>query len=222
MRAMILAAGRGERMRPLTDTLPKPLLEVAGCTLIEHQITKLVAGGVTDLVINLSWLGDMLREHLGDGAASGVTIRYSDEPDGALGSGGGIREALPLLGDAPFLVVNADLWCDFDYASLALAPDDLATLVLVDNPEHHPEGDFDLDDGRVQDRLGLTFAGIGLYRPSLLAALPRGRFGIASVLRQAMASGRVGGMHHRGVWEDIGTPERLQALRAQVEADQSL
>jgi N-acetyl-alpha-D-muramate 1-phosphate uridylyltransferase len=220
MHAMILAAGRGERMRPLTDTVPKPLLEIAGRSLIEHQIDRLVAAGVTDLVINLSWLGDMIRERLGDRTEGGVSISYSDEPAGALESGGGIREALPLLGDAPFLVVNADLWCDFDCASLALRPDDLATLVLVANPEHHPGGDFDLVDGRVHDRPAFTFAGIGLYRPSLLAALPRGRYGIASVLRQAMAADRVGGVLHRGLWEDVGTPERLRDLQARVMAGQ--
>jgi len=216
MRAMILAAGRGERMRPLTDELPKPLLEVAGRALIEHQIERLSAAGVTDIVINLSWMGGKIRALLGDGSRYGVTIKYSDEPDGALESGGGIREALPMLGDGPFMVINADLWCDFDLRTLVLAKGDLASLVLVDNPAHNPDGDFDLEDGRVRDRKRLTFAGIGMYRPSLLASLPRGRYGIASVLRQAMRADRVSGVHHTGVWQDVGTPERLAALRERL------
>jgi N-acetyl-alpha-D-muramate 1-phosphate uridylyltransferase len=221
MRGMILAAGRGERMRPLTDSCPKPLLEVAGRSLIEHQIDRLLAAGITEIVINLSWLGGLLRKHLGDGSRFGVRISYSEEPEGALESGGGIREALPLLGDAPFLVVNADLWCDFDLGSLVLADGDLAALVLVDNPAHHPDGDFDLLDGRVLDQPRLTFAGIGLYRPTLLAAHPRGRFGIASVLRDAMRLDRVSGMHHRGAWDDVGTPERLESLRVRVMGSQA-
>jgi MurNAc alpha-1-phosphate uridylyltransferase len=221
MRAMILAAGRGERMRPLTDTCPKPLLEVAGKPLIEHQISRLRAAGITDLVINLSWLGDAIREHLGDGDEFGVRIAYSEEPAGALESGGGIRRALPLLGAEPFMVVNADLWCDFDLSALALAPDDLATLVLVDNPPHHPQGDFSLEAGRVIDAPGLTFAGIGLYRPELLADETEERFPLAPILRRAMASGRVGGLHHRGGWVDVGTPERLAVLQQSLREAQA-
>jgi len=217
--AMILAAGRGQRMRPLTDQLPKPLLPVNGRPLIEYVIARLVAAGYQELVINHAHLGALIEARLGDGARFGARIRYSPEQP-ALDTGGGIRRALPLLGPGPFLVVNGDLWCDFDYACLTLAPTDLAQLVLVDNPPHHPHGDFVLRDGRVgaTGAPRLTFAGIGLYRPELFAACPPDAFALAPLLCAAMEQNRVGGVHHRGEWRDIGTPERLHALQAALAA----
>ncbi|NBC48681.1 MAG: NTP transferase domain-containing protein, partial [Gammaproteobacteria bacterium] len=215
MKAMILAAGRGERMRPLTDQRPKPLLEAGGKPLIIHQIERLRAAGFSELVINHAHLGGQIEQALGDGRALGVAIRYSPEGQGqALETGGGIHHALPLLGDGPFLVVNGDTWCDLDYRALRIAPADLAQIVLVDNPSHHPDGDFALQDGRVTDAGSprLTFAGIGVYRPALFAACAPGAFPLAPLLRAAIAAGRCGGLHHRGHWLDIGTPERLQGL----------
>jgi MurNAc alpha-1-phosphate uridylyltransferase len=219
MKAMILAAGRGERMRPLTDHRPKPLLEAGGLPLIVHQILRLRAAGFTELVINHAHLGEQIEQALRDGNSLGVSIRYSPEGEGrALETGGGIHRALPLLGEEPFLVVNGDIWCDLDYAALKIAPRDLAQIVLVDNPEHHPNGDFRLSDGRVSTAGGprLTFAGIGIYRPALFDGCTPGAFPLAPLLRRAMDAGRCGGLHHRGRWLDIGTPERLQALETML------
>jgi MurNAc alpha-1-phosphate uridylyltransferase len=217
MKAMILAAGRGNRMRPLTDHTPKPLLAAGGRTLMEHQIVKLAAAGFTDLVINHAHLGEQIEAHLGDGASHGVSIRYSAEGHGrALETGGGIAKALPLLtdGDAPFAVVNGDIWCDFDYARLSIADGDLATLVLVDNPGHNSDGDFALDGGRVSrhGRHRRTFAGIGVYRPALFEGCEPVAFPLAPLLHRAADAGRVGGLHHAGRWLDVGTPERLAQL----------
>lgn len=215
MRAMILAAGRGERMRPLTDRTPKSLLSVGGRPLIEHHLLRLAGAGYRDVVVNLAWLGGQLRAALGDGRAYGLHIHYSEEPAAALETAGGIRHALPLLGKDPFLVINADIWCDHP-----LAPHDpgkaLAHLVLVDNPHQHPEGDFALRAGLISDAGGdrLTFSGIGFYRPELFAGLPEGRHRLAPLLRQAMAVGRVSGEHHRGRWFDVGTPQRLRSTDA--------
>jgi len=213
---MVLAAGRGERMRPLTDRCPKPLLEVAGAPLIVHAIRRLAAAGMRDLVVNHAWLGDVLESALGDGAAFGVRIAWSPEPAGALETGGGIRRALPLLGDAPFAVVNGDVWCDYDLSRLPAEPDGDAHLVLVDNPPWHPAGDFALAGARVlgDGPARLTFAGIGVYRPRLFAGDHPDRFPLAPLLRAAMARGAVSGEHHRGEWCDVGTMERLEALRA--------
>jgi MurNAc alpha-1-phosphate uridylyltransferase len=215
MKAMILAAGRGQRMRPLTDHTPKPLLKAGGESLIVHQIRRLHAAGYRELVINHAHLGAQVEAALGDGRALGVQIRYSPEgAQGALETGGGIHHALPLLGNAPFLVVNGDIWCDLDYRALSLAAHDLAQIVLVDNPPHHPDGDFVLigDRARRQGSPRLTFAGVGIYRPALFDGCPAGAFPMAPLLRNAMDAGRCGGLHHRGRWLDIGTPERLQAL----------
>lgn len=214
--AMILAAGRGERMRPLTDHTPKPLLQVGGKPLIVWHIERLAAAGIGELVINHAHLGGMIEQALGDGRQWGVRIRYSPEGEGrALETGGGIHHALPLLGEAPFLVVNGDVWTDIDYRSLALPTDALAQLVLVNNPSHHPEGDFHLgDDGRVDD-LGaprLTFSGIGVYAPALFTDCEPGAFPLAPLLRGAMADGLVHGLRHAGRWVDVGTPARLAAL----------
>ena len=214
MRAMILAAGLGTRMRPLTDHCPKPLLEAGGKPLIVHHLERLRAGGIIDVVINVSYRAEQLVAALGDGRDFGVHIAWSRETT-PLETGGGIRQALPLLGEAPFLLVNGDVWCDLDPAGLPALGDDLARLVLVDNPDHHPQGDFHLDAaGRVhaEGEPRLTFAGISLLDPALVADEPPGAFALAPLLRRAMAEGRVGGHRHRGAWVDVGTPERLDAL----------
>ncbi len=214
MRAMILAAGRGERMRPLTDATPKPLLHAGGRALIEYHLDALVSAGITDIVINHAHLGAQIEAALGEGARYGARIRYSPEPAGALETGGGIYHALPLLGEGPFLVVNGDIWTDFDYRSLPDAISGDAYLVLVNNPEHNPSGDFCLQDGRVSaaDAARLTFSGIGLYRATLFAGCTAGVFPLAPLLRAAMTRAAVQGMHFKGQWWDIGTPQRLTAL----------
>jgi len=207
---MILAAGRGERMRPLTDHLPKPLLPVAGKPLIVWQIERLARAGICDLVINHAHLGEKIEQALGDGSRWQLRIRYSAEGQ-ALETGGGIFRVLSLLGEQPFLVVNGDVWSDFNPSRLALAEDDYAHLVLVDNPDHHPHGDFRLAAGRLyaDGEPRLTFSGIGAYRAELFADSAPGTFPLAPLLRTAMRAGRVSGMHHQGQWVDIGTPQRL-------------
>lgn len=210
---MILAAGRGERMRPLTDHTPKPLLEAGGKPLIQYHIDALARAGFRDLVINHAHLGQMLETHLGDGSRLGVRIAYSPEGQ-ALETGGGIFNALPLLGDEPFLVVNGDIWTDFDYCGVGLPAGRLAHLVLVANPAHHPEGDFALEDGLIRDAGAQrhTFSGIGIYHPALFRDCRPGAFRLAPLLRQAAAATRVSGELHQGRWLDIGTPQRLQML----------
>jgi len=211
---MILAAGRGERMRPLTDTVPKPLLRIGGQTLIERHVHALARAGITELVINHAWLGEQIEKALGNGEAYGVSIRYSPEGDASLETGGGIMNALPLLGSEPFLVVNADIWTDFPFDSLPLQPDGNAHLVMVENPQHHPDGDFSLSEGRLS-RSGpamLTFSGIGVYRPELFADCSPGAFPLGPVLRTLMDAGQVSGERYTGSWFDIGTPERLDAV----------
>ena len=221
MKAMLLAAGRGERMRPLTDTLPKPLLEVGGKPLIVHLVEALVAQGFRELVVNHAWHGERIVERLGDGGAFGAHVLYSPEPRGALETGGGIRRALALLGDGPFVAVNADIWTDFPFARLPDTGDVLAHLVLVDNPEHNARGDFALDGERVRERgePRLTFSGIGVYRAELFAERAEERFALAPILRDACRRGRVSGTHYRGEWWDVGTPERLAALDRRLRAD---
>lgn len=221
MKAMILAAGRGQRMRPLTDHCPKPLLQAGGKPLIVWQIERLRAAGIGQIVINHAHLGQQLETALGDGHTLGVRIDWSPEPE-ALETAGGIRLALEKLGPAPFLVLNGDVFCDLDLAGLTtgLAPDTLAHLVLVPNPAHHPAGDFLLGPDRQVRATGtagerLTFSGIGCYHPALFEALPPGRAApLAPLLREAMAAGRVTGQCHRGHWQDIGTPARLAGLDA--------
>lgn len=218
---MLLAAGRGERMRPLTDAVPKPLLEVGGRALIEWHLARLAAAGFRDIVVNHAHLGSMIESRLGDGVRYGVRIRYSAEGE-ALETAGGIARALPLLGDEAFLVVNADIYCEFDFARLppvleAMARNvaaELAHLVLVDNPPQHPGGDFALAAGRVAEQgPRLTFSGIGCYRSELFAGVPRGaKARLAPLLREAIAAGRVSGERFAGRWVDVGTPERLAAL----------
>jgi len=215
MRAMILAAGRGERMRPLTDRTPKPLLVAGGKPLIVRQIERLRAAGIEWIVVNLAWQAEAIEAALGDGTAFGVQLRYSREPDGALETAGGIRHALDLLGEDPFVVVNSDIHCDFPLARLQpLEPGDSARLVLVDNPAHHPGGDFALERGRVHldGASRYTYSGIGLFHPGLFKVLQPGVRPLRPVLEQAIAAGRVSGQHHAGTWLDIGTPERLAEL----------
>ncbi|MBV7438156.1 D-glycero-alpha-D-manno-heptose 1-phosphate guanylyltransferase [compost metagenome] len=218
MKAMILAAGRGERMRPLTDALPKPLLAVGGKPLIVHHIERLKAAGVTELVINHAWLGHKLLEALGDGSQFGVSIQWSAEAS-ALETAGGIVQALALLGAEPFLVINGDTWLDLDYRTLVNQPlgEDLAHLWLVPNPTQHPQGDFSLQAGRVLDTPALTFSGVGLYRPAAFAGLATGARKLAPLLRDWMAQGRVGGALLAGEWRDIGTVDRLRELDEQLQ-----
>jgi len=243
MRAMILAAGRGERMRPLTDHLPKPLIPVAGKPLIQWHLEKLAHAGISEVVINHAWLGSMIEQALGSGQQFGVSIRYSAEPR-ALETAGGIATALPLLGEDPFLVLNGDIWCDWDPAQakqLAVelkSRQRLAWLLMVPNPPHHATGDFLLDsDGLLHDELASTtdptaptqqanatnpirhtFAGIGIYQPKLFAQTPAYRPAkLAPLLRQAMKSNQVSGALHPSDWIDVGTPERLAALEGKIE-----
>jgi MurNAc alpha-1-phosphate uridylyltransferase len=213
--AMVLAAGRGERMRPLTDEVPKPLLPVRGKPLIVHHLERLAGCGVRDVVINVAWLGDRIRAALGDGAAFGVSIRYSDEGSQALETGGGIFRALPWLGSEPFLVVNGDVFTDFDFAALSIAPESWAQLLLVPNPMQHPRGDFALEDGRVVETgpMRWTYSGIGLYRTQLFDGCQPGRFPLLPLFRRAMAAGCLSGQIYHGVWSDVGTVERLAALQ---------
>jgi MurNAc alpha-1-phosphate uridylyltransferase len=216
MKAMILAAGRGERLRPLTDHTPKPLLEAGGQPLVEHIIIALVAAGFGELVINLAHLGEMIRTRLGDGSRWGANIVYSHEGEEALETGGGIQRALPLLGDAPFLAVNGDVAIDFPFERLRGQPAGLAHLVLAPNPDHHPKGDFALADGQALSagEPRYTFTGVGVYRPELFARRPPGKFPLGPLLREAMAEGLVSGELHRGFWMDIGTVERLREYDA--------
>ncbi len=214
MKAMILAAGKGERMRPLTEHTPKPLLKVGGKALIAHQIERLVRAGITEIVINHAKYGERIEAFLGDGRALGASIQYSREGEDPLETGGGVLKALPLLGPVPFLVVNADVWCDYSYPRLLTQPWGLAHLVLVDNPSHHPEGDFVLREGRVllSGAPRLTFSGIGVYRPELFDECEMGCFSLAAVIRRAVSFGLVTGEYYPGVWIDVGTPERLAEL----------
>lgn len=219
---MILAAGRGERLRPLTDRVPKPLLQIGRRRLVEIHLARLQKAGFRRVVVNLAHLGDRIRETLGNGSRYGLEIAYAQEPPGALETGGGIRNALPLFRREAFLVLNGDVLTDFPLESLGrrleqLAPQVSAHLVLVDNPSHHPGGDFALHGGRVALRGGegtlLTYSGIGLYRRRLFAGLAPGRFPLAPVLREAIERGEVTGEYYRGAWLDVGTPARLNEAR---------
>ena len=218
MKAMILAAGRGERMRPLTDHTPKPLLPVGGKPLIVWHLERLAKTGFKEVVINHAHLGEQIEEVLGDGSVWGLTIQYSPETI-ALETAGGIANALPLLGEAPFLVVNGDVFTEIDFGALQLLSPNLAHLVMVDNPPQHPDGDFVLDSGKVADQGNqkFTFSGVGIYHPALFVDVEQGQAAkLAPLLRLAMAKGLVTGEHYHGVWHDIGTPERLSFLDKQL------
>lgn len=221
MRAMILAAGRGERLRPLTDSIPKPLIEVGGHSLIEHHLQKLAQAGFREVVINLAHLGDMILAALGDGSRWGLNIHYSQEPEGALDTGGGILQALPLLGDSPFAVINGDVYSDYPLARLRAIKCSHAHLVLVPNPEHNPAGDFLLQGGYVSrdwgsdDETRLTFSGISVYHPRFFDTTADGRFSVVPMLFAAAELNRVTGEIYRGNWHDIGSLERLEKLRGQ-------
>lgn len=232
MKALVFAAGLGERMRPLTDHTPKPLLIAGGKPLIAWHLEKLAAMGVRDVVINTSWLAEQFPQALGDGAHWGLRLQYSYEGGTPLETGGGMLHALPLLGDAPFLLVNGDVWTDYDFANLPREPQGLAHLVLVDPPAHTTHGDFALDKRgfvRSDGEHRLTYAGLGVYRPDLLhdwheiigigAGRPA-RFMLAPILRARMSDEAIRGEHWRGRWTDVGTPERLARLDAELQAAQ--
>lgn len=220
MKAMILAAGRGERMRPLTDSTPKPLLKVSGKALIEYRLESLAKAGFTDIVINVAYLGQQIIDYCGDGSHWGLSIQYSDEGETALETAGGIAKALPLLGDKPFLVVNADILFDYPLAKLRNKAIDLAHLILIDNPSHHPQGDFCLHGSGLLSEQGekkLTFSGIGVYRPELFAEVEVGcPLKLRPLLNQAMKQRRIGGEYFNGLWLDIGTPQRLQEVAGEL------
>ena len=225
MKAMILAAGVGERMRPLTDVTPKPLLRVAGVPLLEHHLRRLALAGFSELVINVSHLGAQIIDYCGDGSAWGLNITYSQEA-APLETAGGIIEALPLLGDAPFLVVNGDVWIDYPFERLSaysLRPRETARLVMVGNPPQHPAGDFQVDDEdwvRVlaPSAMGWTYAGVGIYTPAFFAGTPAGKMPLRPLLDAAIERGSVSGERYLGQWQDVGTPERLNELDAMLTA----
>jgi len=225
MKAMILAAGRGERMRPLTDHTPKPLLQAGGKPLIVWHLEKLAAAGFREVVINHAHLGAQIEAALGDGAKWGLTINYSPEPPGALETAGGIARALPLLGDAPFLVVNGDVFCDVDFPTFAQhdCPVSGARLLLVTNPAHHGSGDFSLADDRIVPADGkqtLTYAGIGVFSPPMFRKLTVGQpMKLRPLLDAAIAAGTLAGEHYTGRWVDVGTPERLAELDQELKTE---
>lgn len=215
MKAMILAAGRGERMRPLTDELPKPLLKAGPHCLIEYHLYQLADAGFHEVVINVAWLGEKIIEHIGNGEKYALQIRYSNEGDQALETAGGIVKALPLLGEQAFLVINGDIWTDYPYAKLKdFNLSGLAHLLLVNNPEHNLQGDFAIKDNCVlnQGEQKFTFSGIGVYSPDFFAGLSQGKAPLAPMLRKAIERGQVSGEVYQGRWLDIGTPQRLQQL----------
>jgi len=216
--AMILAAGRGERLRPLTDRLPKPLIKIGDRCLIEHHLVALAQAGVDQVVINLDHLGNMIESHVGDGKRYGLSVAYSREPEGALDTGGGIRQALRLITTDPFVVLNSDIWTDLQLDSLPDSIDGQGHLLLVDNPVHNPAGDFHLFGQNVLNQpvgnsVSLTFSGIGIYRHSLFNDSPRGRFPLAGLLRQAADETQLSGQHLSGKWIDVGTVDRLSEAR---------
>jgi MurNAc alpha-1-phosphate uridylyltransferase len=214
MAAMILAAGKGERLRPITEKTPKALVEVGGNSLIEQQLERLANARIKTVVINLGWLGEKIAERIGSGHKYGLQVAYSPEYDDILDSGGGIKRALPLLGIAPFWVINADIYTDMTLPNIKLEADSLAHLVLVPTPAHKETGDFALRDGKVRnsDDQDLTFSGMAFYRPEFFADSPDGRFSIVPLLRAAADRGQLQGSVYDGIWEDVGTPERLAAL----------
>jgi MurNAc alpha-1-phosphate uridylyltransferase len=214
MIAMILAAGRGERLRPLTETVPKALAEVRGRSLLERHLANLADAGIETVVINLGWLGEHIAARIGSGRDYGLDVVYSPEGDNILETGGGIHRALPLLGSEPFLVVNADIYTDVPLPPAVLDGDDMGHLVLVPKPAQKERGDFGLRNGRIQDSddPAFTFSGVAVYRPEFFADCEPGRFPLAPMLKAAAREGRLAGSLHEGLWEDVGTPDRLAEL----------
>ena len=223
MFAMILAAGRGERMRPLTDKVPKPLLEIAGKALIVYQIEALKSAGVENIVINTGHLGGQIRCQLGAGESFGVQIRYSDEADDILETAGGIVKALPLLGESPFIVANADIYTDFDYRTLPEQLHSDAHLVLVNNPPHHPQGDFAIEKGRVlqEGNEKLTYSGIGFFHPHFFKSCDPGRSALGPLLHKSAQANNLTAQHYKGLWSDVGTPDRLDEINNSIVNSQS-
>ncbi len=214
MRAMLLAAGRGERLRPLTDTVPKALVEVRGQSLLERHLQNLRSAGVTTVVINLGWLGEQIVERVGSGSRYGLQVVYSPEGDNILETGGGIHNALPMLGSDPFLVVNADILTDMPVPDIGLRRDATGHLVLVPTPDYRDHGDFGVSEGLVTNDDELTFSGIAIYRPEFFVGCEAGRFSIVPMLREAADAGRITGSVYSGLWADVGTPERLESMNA--------
>ena len=214
MIAMILAAGRGERLRPLTETTPKALVEVRGRSLLERHLDRLAAAGFETVVVNLGWLGDRIAERIGSGHAYGLTVIYSPEGDNVLETGGGIHRALPLLGPDPFLVINADIYTDVPLPPAGLGDTDAGHLVLVPRPAHKERGDFDIRDGRICESAdaAYTFTGVAVYRPEFFSGCKPGRFPLAPMLKAAARAGQLAGSVYEGTWEDVGTPQRLAGL----------
>lgn len=217
MIAMILAAGRGERLKPLTDSIPKALVEVCGQSLLERHLEKMRDAGIKDVVINLGWLGEKIVERVGTGSGYGLNVSYSDETGNVLETGGGIYKALPLLGNEPFLVVNADIFTDMPMPNIVLQDDAMAHLVLVPTPKYRDHGDFDLQDGRVSNGVvpALTYSGVAMYRPEFFAMCKPGRFSVVPMLRKAADAGQLRGSLYEGRWADIGTADRLAELQSE-------
>jgi len=218
MKAMILAAGRGERLRPLTDTTPKPLIKVAGKSLIEYHLNNLAKAGINEIVINTAWLAEKIHQQLGDGSKYNTTIQYSDEGK-ALETAGGIIKALPLLGNEPFLVVNGDIWCDYDFSNLPeLEMQKQAHLILVNNPEHNPQGDFALQDGLIKNTADsmYTFSGIGIYQKEFFAENNQNVAPLGPIIRNKCIENLVSGEIYYGLWTDVGSVDRLQELEKKL------
>ncbi len=215
MRAMVLAAGRGERLRPLTDEIPKSLVEVRGESLLERHLASIHAAGIRTVVINLGWLGERIVERVGSGERYGLDVLYSQEGENILETGGGIHKALPLLGDDPFLVVNADIYTDMPVPKIELVDEHVGHLVMVPSPDYRDGGDFDIEDGLIRngETQRLTFSGIAMYRPSFFDGCEPGRFPLAPMLRAAADDGRLSGSLFEGLWADVGTPDRLRAIQ---------
>ncbi len=218
MRAMILAAGRGERLQPLTDEIPKPLIEVGGRTLLERHLDNVRSAGIKTVVINLGWLGDMIVERVGSGTQYGLEVVYSQEGDDILETGGGIHKALPMLGSQPFLVVNADIYTDMPVPEISLEDSCLGHLVMVPTPDYRECGDFNIDGGLIRNDANATytFSGVAIYRPEFFAGCEAGRFSIAPMLREAADRGQLSASLYEGLWADAGTPDRLEALKASL------
>jgi len=220
MKAMLLAAGRGERLRPVTDRIAKPLVKVGGKPLIEYHIEALARANIVDLVINTSWLAEQIVDTLGDGSRYGVTIQYSHEPQ-ALETAGGIVNALPLLGDRPFLVVSSDVWSDIDYSTITLPRGADMHLLMVSNPPHHPHGDFEIDNGKLRQPRpdgdeALTYSGIGLFQPKLFGDLPPGIRALRPVMLETIERRTASAEFHNGIWFDAGTAERISQIESHL------